>query len=190
MSGANHTCVLLRDSSVWCSGSNAYCQLGPETAKGVARRGVVYVGSGVARLTAMRTMTCGVDRGGRGRCWGALHRNMATCADRVYDVADARGGLHAVADGVIVAVRAVSLSGNTVTVAGARYLPHGARMAVPAQRCHVTGTQGIVVCDGAALHYDMQVRRSLWLQWLTVQHRKWKTRASGCAERHGHVGHH
>lgn len=159
VSGRNHTCVLLRDSSVWCCGSNAYCQLGPRAALGVARRGVVHAADGVARLVVLPTMTCGLRRDGSGRCWGALHRNMATCEDRTYSVGDASGGLYGVAEGVIGAVRAVGRTG-IATVAGARYLPLAVRVPVPPQRCYVTGTRGAVMCGDTALHYDMQARPS------------------------------
>lgn len=118
VSGELHACALRTDGSVWCWGDNGACQLRANTPFSPIAIQTPYVN--VASLSAFGNMTCALMAAGGGVCWGSLHLNMASCADREWVVGAASE--FAAVEGGIVALH----NGRVTRVTGrssGRFLP-------------------------------------------------------------------
>jgi alpha-tubulin suppressor-like RCC1 family protein len=71
--GANHTCAVMTDSTLWCWGNNQFGQLGvgdQRTRLSPARVDFADVGPGVSVVTAGGNHTCAAKTDGTLWCWG------------------------------------------------------------------------------------------------------------------------
>jgi alpha-tubulin suppressor-like RCC1 family protein len=70
IAAGGHTCMLLRDTTVHCWGSNDYGQIGDGTKKEEARREPFLVLKGAAQVASGLGHTCALMLDGSVQCWG------------------------------------------------------------------------------------------------------------------------
>lgn len=78
--GANHTCGVKKDGSVWCWGSNSYQQIGNGNATVRSTTPTRVFATGVQQVSGGQFHTCAIANG-QPYCWG--HNNYAQLADGV-----------------------------------------------------------------------------------------------------------